>query len=273
MDLSGRRVLLTGASRGIGRALASELAGAGASLALVARDRDALEEVAAALGAATVHPCDLADPAQVDGLVARVEDAGGPIDVLVNNAGLDRSGALVESGPEDVGAVFQVNLLTPVELCRQALPGMLDRGVGHLVNMSSLAGVSGFPGMAVYASTKAGLTHFTSVLRSDLRGSPVVTTLVEVGPVPTDMLDEIEGYEPTRRSMQRLRRLQLLPRTPKEAVAREVVAAVIAGRRPVRRPRRLVALAMLPEAPRRMTEALLTGIPHQSAAGRSAMRS
>ncbi len=243
--------------------MAAELAGAGARLALVARSRDGLEEVAASLPSATVHPCDLAEPLEVEGLVGRVEAEGGPVDVLVNNAGLAHAGDLLAIDQADVRQVFQVNLLTPVELCRQVLPGMLDRGAGHVVNISSLAGVAAFPGLAVYASTKAGLTQFTAAMRADLRGRPIGTTLVEVGPVPTEMLDAIDRYEPLHRSFARFARLQLLPDTPPERVAREVVAAITAGRRHVRLPRRAAGFALLHEAPRRLTEVLLTRVPHQ----------
>ncbi|MBA3303939.1 MAG: SDR family NAD(P)-dependent oxidoreductase [Actinomycetota bacterium] len=263
MELSGKRVLITGASRGIGAALAESFAGAGARVALVARSGTALEELAGRLGG-TAHRADLADPAQVSGLVGRIEADGGAFDVLVNNAGIDAGGTFHLAAPEDIEVAYQVNLLAPVELCRQVLPGMLQRKGGHIVNVSSLAGVGAFPGLTIYSSTKAGLTHFTAGLRADLRGTPVRTTVVELGPVPTDMLDHIDDHRQIAASFRRFYQLRLLVDVPKEQVAEDVVAAVRTGRRHVRHPRRALAFPLLTEAPRRLTEVLLTGVRPRS---------
>ncbi len=156
MDLQGRRVLVTGASRGIGEATARAFAAAGASVALVARDGERLAALADELGG-TAHPADLVDPEVVAGLTAEVEATGAPVDVLVNNAGIDAVGAFGDADPDDIERIYRLNLVTPVLLCRQVLPGMLERGRGHLVNVSSLAGVAAYPGMATYASTKAAI--------------------------------------------------------------------------------------------------------------------
>src|SRR6476620_1406226 len=118
MELRGKRVLITGASRGIGDALARRFAAVGAHVALVARSADAIEKLAADLGG-TAHPADLADTAQVATLINRVEDEAGPIDVLVNNAGIDRADAFWEHSHDDVSRIVQINLTAPMELCRQ----------------------------------------------------------------------------------------------------------------------------------------------------------
>src|SRR3954471_13454671 len=186
MDLDGSRVLVTGASRGIGEVSARSFAAAGCRVALVARSADALRDLAGEIGGAA-YPTDLGDPTAVAGLIDRVEADGGPIDVLVNNAGIDVGGPFPEADPDDLERLFRVNLVTPVQLSRQVLPGMLVRGRGHIVNVSSLAGAGALPGLAAYSSTKAGLTHFTAGLRADLRGKPIGTTVVELGPVTTDM--------------------------------------------------------------------------------------
>ena len=260
MDVRGKRVLITGASRGIGEALAREFASQGATVALVARSADAIEKLAADIGG-TAHPADLADPAQVTGLIARVEEAAGPIDVLVINAGVaPTSGALQDWSQEDLEQIYRVNLVSPADLCRQAIPGMLQRGRGHIVNVSSLAGVAVFPGLTAYASTKAGLTQFTAGLRADLKQTPIKTTVVELGPIPTEMLDSVDEYKPTADSFRRLYRLQLLVDVPKETVAADVVNAVVHGRRHVRHPKRGNLFPLLTEAPRRMVEVLLTGV-------------
>jgi short-subunit dehydrogenase len=262
MEPAGRRVLITGASRGIGEALAEAFARAGAKVALVARSDGPLKELAGRLGG-TAHPADLADPDQVNGLVERVEADGGPVDVLVNNAGIGKAGWFPAASPSDVESLYRLNLLAPVELCRQAIPRMLERGRGHVVNISSIAGAGAFPGLVLYASSKAGLSHFTAILRADLKGLPVGTTLVEVGPVPSDLLDGSHGYRPTHESWQRGYRLGIVADTTKEHLAESVVDAVRRGKRHVRLPRRMIAFPLLAEAPRRLAELILTGVKHQ----------
>jgi uncharacterized protein len=260
MDLAGSRVLITGASRGIGEALARRFATSGARVALVARTETAIKDLAAELEG-TAHPADLADPHDVRGLVERIEGDGGPVDVLVNNAGTEDPGRFDEQSADDVERAFRVNLLTPAELCRQVLPGMLRRGRGHIVNVSSLAGTGVFPGLVAYSSTKAGLTQLTAGLRAELRGTPVGTTVVELGPVLTDMLARAEAYPPTREAFDRFYRLHLLvPGVSAEDVASDLVAAVRSGRRHVRHPKRAIAFPLLAEAPRRAVELLLTGV-------------
>jgi len=260
MELAGKRVMITGASRGIGEALAHRFAEAGATVALVARTKDAIRDLADRLGG-TAHPADLSDPTQVAELVGQVEQEAGPIDVLVNNAGVGVGALFFEA--DDLRATTQVNYLAPAELCRHAVPRMLERGGGHIVNVSSLAGVSVFPGLVTYSASKAALSHFTAGLRADLRGLPIGTTLVELGPIRTDMLAQAEDYEPTARSFKRFYQLRLGVDAPREKVADEVVKAVQKGRRHVRIPKRAALFPMLVEAPRRTVEVLLTGVPHR----------
>jgi len=262
MELAGKRVLITGASRGIGQALAERFTAAGARVALVARSEGPLKELADRLGG-TAHPADLGDREQVVGLVDRVEGDGGPVDILVNNAGVDLTGSFLVNSGEDVEFLFRVNLLTPIELCHQAIPGMLERGGGHIVNVSSYAGAAVFPGLVAYSSSKAGLSQFTAGLRADLKGMPVGTTLVELGPIPTGMLDNVGNYAPTKGSFDRFYRLRLLVDVPKERVAADVVDAVRRARRHVRHPKRAVAFPLLTESPRRTVEFFLAGVPHQ----------
>jgi len=259
MELTGKTVLITGASRGIGEALAQRFARDGAHVVGVARNADLLGKVMADVGG-TAIAVDLADPAQVDGLIGRVERDSGPIDVLVNNAGIDAAGALIDTSASDVRQIHQINLISPIELCRQVLPGMLARGRGHIVNVSSLAGVAGYAGMTTYCSTKGGLTNFTGVLRLELKGTPIGTTLVSLGPIPTDMLDHVNDFTPTRKSFDRFYKLQLLVDVPREQVADEIVEAVQRGKRHVRIPKRAIAFPMLNEAPRRIVELLLVGV-------------
>ena len=263
MDLKDSRVMVTGASRGIGEAIARRAASAGARVALVARSEGPLKELADELGG-TAHPTDLTDAEAVDGLVSRIEADGGAIDVLVNNAGIDLGGYFLSNSSADLESIYRVNLLTPVHLCHQVLPGMLTRGRGHIVNVSSLAGIAVFPGLVPYSSTKAGLTHFTAGLRADLKGTPIGTTVVELGPIPTDMLSHVDSYMPTERSFHRFYQTKMLVDVPKEVVADQVIGAVIGNRRHVRIPKRQAWNAMLAEAPRRLVELMLTGVPHQA---------
>jgi short-subunit dehydrogenase len=262
MDLDGRRVLVTGASRGIGREIAVHCAAAGARVALVARNEQAIKELAATLGG-TAHPCDLADLDQTRALVAQVEADGGPVDVLVNNAGLDGVGALESSTAEGVADLIHVNLLAPMELSRQVLPAMVSRGSGHIVNVSSYAAASMYPGGTTYAASKAGLSHFTEVLRWELRGTGVDLTIVELGPIPTDMLDQVKTYRPTEAGFARSYKLGLIVDVPADTVAAHVVKAIEGRKDAVRLPRRAVLFPLLRVAPQRLLRLLNTGIPNR----------
>jgi short-subunit dehydrogenase len=262
MQLRDRRVLVTGASRGIGAELAREFSAAGARVALVARSADAIAKLAADLGGDS-YAADLNDPEQVRGLIERVEHDG-PVDVLVNNAGDGAQGRFVAMEAERVERQLRVNLLTPVELCRQALPGMLARGTGHIVNVSSMAGTNALPGMTPYSTSKAGLSHFTAMLRAELRGTPVRTTLVQLGPVATEMIDEVRSYGPTARALQRYERLRLSCDYAPDVVAKHIVDAVSRGKRHVRLPRRALLYPLLAESPRRLGEIIVTGVDHQA---------
>lgn len=260
MRLDGAHVCVTGASRGLGEALAREAAARGARVTVVARSEEPLRRLAAELSATAVV-ADLADRATLAGLVARVEaEAGAPVDLLVNNAGIDATGGLAEADPEELARLVHLNLLVPVELCRQALPGMRERGRGHILNISSLAGTAALPGMATYAATKSALTHFSAGLRAETRGEPIGVTVVEVGLVPTDMRAAVVGYPPTARAFRRLYRLGVLCDTPVDRVVPAALTAVERGRRHVRLPRRALLFPLLAEAPRRIVEWLTAGI-------------
>ena len=269
MDIDGRHVLITGASRGLGAALADGFASKGARVTVVARSAESLALVAERTGGNAVV-ADLADPAQVDGLIPRVEADFGPVDVLVNNAGIDLTGAFVDMSLVDIQRMVMLNATTVAELTRQVLPGMIERGGGHVVQVSSLAGVATFPGMAVYAGTKAFVTHMTAGVRLEMHGLPIGLTVVETGLItPTDMADSMLSYGPTQASFRRFHRLLLLTDSDVQKVVRKTVRAVEKGRRSVRMPARALLLPMLANAPRRMTEFLLPGVPRREAASRT----
>ncbi|MBK9179347.1 MAG: SDR family oxidoreductase [Acidimicrobiales bacterium] len=263
MELIGKRVLVTGASRGIGEATARRFAAVGATVALAARSADAIAALAAEFGG-TAHPVDLAEPAQVDGFVARVErEAGGPVDVLVNNAGVELTGPFTATAPDDIQRLYQLNLVTPVQLCHQAIPRMTERGGGRIVNVSSAAASVATAGIVAYASSKAGLSSFARALDLELLGTPVKTVLVEIGFVPTEMVDQLEGYEPSRRARERLGRLRLSVDIPVVKVADAIVAAVIADRRRVRLPLRAAVWPAWMEVPQRAADLFLHGVPRR----------
>ena len=261
MDLRGARIVITGGSRGIGEAIARDLALKGAHIALVARNVGLLEAVAGSLPNAVAVAADLSDQKAVDGLIARCEDAlGGPIDVLVNNAGVDEVGFFSDVTAEDIVRIHQINLITPIELCRQASLGMRARGKGHIVNVSSMAGSVGFPGMTLYCSTKAGLSNFSGILRRELAKTGVGLTIVELGPIPTDMLANVTKCPPVAKAFTRFRRMQLLPNVSRERVAKEVVAAIETGRQCVRLPKRAALFPMARAFPQRAVNLLTRGI-------------
>jgi len=266
MDLQGKHVLITGASRGIGEAMARRFAAAGAHVSLAARSADSLAALATELHG-TAFAVDLLDAAAVDALIPRVEGAVGPIDVLVNNAGVETNHWLHLDEPQRLRDCIALNLEAPVMLTRAVLPGMLARGLGSIVFTSSLAGSAGFPGLAVYAATKAGVNNFVASLRLELRDTPVSLTLVAAGPIDTRMWDSLEDQSDFDPMLQRLNRLHLIPKKTPALLAKRTVTAVAAGRRHVRVPRRQSLTYWLGEAPRRITELALMKVPFVPPAG------
>ena len=260
MRVAGAHVLLTGATGVIGRCLALRLARAGSDVTLVARHREPLDELAVATGGRALA-CDLTDRTALRGLVARAEGAHRPVDVLVNNAAVEVTGHVADLCAEELEGLFMLNLIAPAELCRQVLPGMLGRGRGHLVNISSMAGVATFPGLAAYGASKAGLTHLTSGLRADLRGQAVGTLAVELGPVRSEMMGRISGHAPAAAAFGRVLGARLLTMLDPDVVAHRVVAAIDDDLHHLRMPRRAAPLAALTDLPRGVVRAVLTGIP------------
>ena len=260
MDLSGKHVVITGGSRGIGAAMARAFALKGARLTLVARSEDSLRSVAAeVMGAAVV--ADLSDESVVDTLVERIEREHGPIDVLVNNAGLDTSTPYAVEDPREIRAVARLNLETPMLLTRHVLPGMIERNSGHLVFVSSLAGTAGFPGMSAYCGTKAGIFNFTQALRRELKSTNVNITVLSPGPVDTQMWDHVEDSVPSvQRVVRRFQRLQLIPTARPDDIARRTVEAVRTDKSYVRDPRRLSINFWLNAAPTRISNAAAIGV-------------
>jgi uncharacterized protein len=178
VQLDGSTALLTGATGGIGQAIAVALDAAGARVLLSGRRAELLEELQARLGeGAASLPADLAEP----GAAAELAERAGAVDVLVANAGLPGSGRLDGFTPEEIDRALDVNLRAPMQLTRALLPGMLQRGRGHIVLVSSLSGKVASSGSAVYSATKFGLRGFAAGLREDLHLSAVGVTVVYPG--------------------------------------------------------------------------------------------
>ncbi len=270
MNLTDAHVLITGASRGIGAAMAKEFHAAGARLTLAARDEGRLRTVADPLSG-TVVSVDLTSADARAHLIDATVAANGPVDVLVNNAGVDESGAFWEMDATRIERLVTLNVTAVMDLTRRVLPSMIERGNGHIVVLSSMSAVAPIPGLCAYSSTKAAASMFAAGLRADLRGLPIGVTTVQPGFVePTDMADAIMEYPPSFAARRRLRRLGILPDVDRDRLARDVVRAVQAGKRIVTRPRRGFTSAGLVEMPRRMVAGLISGVPPRADHGNDA---
>ena len=164
LDFSGRRVLVTGAAGGLGSRMARAFHAHRATVVLADRDRERLEPLAAELGGAERHAFDQADPASVEALAR----AAGPVDVLLNNAGILHVGPFFEMGPKDIERLIATNLTGPVLLARAVARGMVERGSGVIVNTASQIAFTGGPERAIYGTTKAGLVQFTRAAAAEL---------------------------------------------------------------------------------------------------------
>ena len=216
MDLEGKRVLLSGATGGLGQAIAVELAGHGASLVLSSRKREELERLAGSLpGGVERHQvigADLAEPGAAEKLV----DDAGDLDGLVANAALPASGKLEKFSSEEVQRAIRVNLESPILMARRLAPRLAEKGDGHLVFIASLSGKVGSPRSALYSATKFGLRGFTFALREDLHPHGVGVSVVSPGFVREAGMFHDAGTKPP----------PTLGTTTPRKVARAVVRAI-----------------------------------------------
>ena len=192
IDLTGRVALVTGSTRGIGRAIAATLATAGARVAVTGRDQAradaAAQEIAAQTGAVTRgYAADVSDTAQAGALVDAVEKDFGQLDILVNNAGLTRDNLLVRLKDDDWDAVINANLRGAFATCRAASRGMMKRRYGRIVNVASVVGLIGNKGQANYAASKAGLIGMTKSIAKELASRNILANVVAPGFIDTDM--------------------------------------------------------------------------------------
>jgi NADP-dependent 3-hydroxy acid dehydrogenase YdfG len=237
---TSRNVLVTGASSGIGAATAGVLAGAGHRVYAAGRRLERLEQLAGRRPGIVPLALDVTDPASIDAAVKRIEADGGGVDVVVNNAGYAAVGPVETVDRDEVRRQFAVNVFGLLDVTRAVLPGMRERGRGRLVNVSSIAGRTAFPGSGVYAASKYAVEALSDALRMEVAGFGVDVVVVQPGFVRTEITDVQVTADPTaaggayRRVTDAAR--EYLERgvaagIEPDALAR-LVAAIVAARRP-----------------------------------------
>jgi 3-oxoacyl-(acyl-carrier-protein) reductase len=198
-DLTGKCALVTGASGGIGGEIARVLHGAGATVALSGTRQGPLDDLAGALGSrAHVLPCNLSDPAEVEGLPKRAAEAMGAVDILVNNAGITRDGLMLRMSDDDWQSVLDVNLTAAFRLSRGVLRGMMKARWGRIVNITSVVGTGGNPGQANYAAAKAGLVGMSKSLAGEVASRGITVNCVAPGFITTAMTDKLNDDQKTK---------------------------------------------------------------------------
>ncbi|MQT11253.1 3-oxoacyl-ACP reductase FabG [Segnochrobactrum spirostomi] len=197
-DLTGRTALITGASGGIGAAIARALHGAGATVALSGTRREKLEAVAAELGERThIVTANLGDRTEVDALVPAAEQALGQIDILVNNAGITRDNLFMRMKDEEWDQVLEVNLTSAFRLSRAVLRGMMKRRHGRIIGITSVVGVTGNPGQGNYAAAKAGMIGMSKSLAREVASRGITVNTIAPGFIETAMTDVLKDEQKT----------------------------------------------------------------------------
>lgn len=195
-DLTGKFALVTGATGGIGGAIAAALHAQGATVGLSGTREVVLQEVAAKLGSRVhVLPCNLGDADAVNGLIGQAEAAMGQVDILVNNAGITRDGLAMRMKDEDWQTVLDVNLTAAFRLARASLKGMMKRRWGRIISITSVVGATGNPGQLNYAAAKAGLTGMTKSLAQEVASRNITANCVAPGFIQTAMTDVLSDQQ------------------------------------------------------------------------------
>jgi 3-oxoacyl-[acyl-carrier protein] reductase len=194
-DLTGKTALVTGATGGIGGAIARALQGQGAKVAISGTRREILDTLAAELSGATVLPCDLADKDAVEALVPAAEQALGQLDILVANAGITRDNLFVALKDEDWEQVLSVNLTATFRLARAAVKGMMRRRFGRLIGITSVVGVTGNPGQSNYTAAKAGMIGMFKSIGKEYAKRGVTANCVAPGFIATPMTDKLNDKQ------------------------------------------------------------------------------
>ena len=195
-ELNGLTALVTGATGGLGGAMARALHAQGATVAISGTRREALETLAGELGE-RVHilPCDLSDKAQVEALVPAAEAAMGQLDILVNNAGVTKDGLFMRMKDEDWDAVLAINLTSAFRLSRAALKGMMKRRFGRIIGITSVVGVTGNPGQGNYAASKAGMIGMSKSLAAEVATRNITVNCIAPGFIASPMTDALNDKQ------------------------------------------------------------------------------
>ncbi len=190
-DLTGKNVLLTGASGGIGGAIAHALHDAGATVALSGTRVEPLEALAAELERAHVLPCNLSDADAVNALPKQAVEAMGSVDILVNNAGITRDNIFMRMSEEEWSSVLEVNLTSTMRLCKGAIRGMMKSRWGRIINISSVVGATGNPGQANYAASKAGMVGMSKSIAYEVASRGITVNCIAPGFITTPMTEKL----------------------------------------------------------------------------------
>jgi NAD(P)-dependent dehydrogenase (short-subunit alcohol dehydrogenase family) len=200
MNLSGKAAIVTGGTKGIGRAIAEALVGEGLSVCISARHEDEIERAVSELsdageGTVTGAVCDVRDYDEVKALIEHTAAELGGVDILVNNAGIGLFGRVEDLSPEDFRAVIETNLFGVFYCCHEAIPQMKRRGGGYIINISSLAGTNAHPQMSAYNASKFGLNGFSEALMQEVRHDGIKVSYIMPGSVNTNFGDEEPSTE------------------------------------------------------------------------------
>ncbi len=198
-DLTGKNALITGASGGIGGAIARALHAQGATVALSGTRQGPLDELAAELGARSyVLPCNLSDSAAVDALPKAAADAMGSLDILVNNAGITKDNLFMRMSDDEFSTVIDINLTATFRLCRASLRGMMKARWGRIINITSVVGHSGNPGQGNYTAAKAGVLAMSKSLAMEVASRNITVNCVAPGFIETAMTDKLNDDQKAR---------------------------------------------------------------------------
>ena len=202
-DLTGKTALVTGASGGIGSAIAKALHGAGATVAISGTRVEPLEALAAELGERVhVLPCNLSDAAAVEALPKQAAEAMGSVDILVNNAGITTDNLFMRMSDEEWASVLDVNLTATMRLCKGVVRGMMKARWGRIVNISSIVGATGNPGQANYAASKAGMVGMSKSIAYEVASRGITVNCVAPGFIATAMTDKLTDEQKDKINVQ-----------------------------------------------------------------------